>query len=166
MKKTDMSERASPAGTCLKFVHFIFRIIQLGASCVILGIYSYFLATLHNHGFTINTYLRSVEGISGVGVCYTAICILSLCCIGGFRFRILAWLAVLLDIAFTGAYAYVIWETRDGAQGCTGYVKTPFGNGDSNLQVQGPKGGGTALPSLHQACKLQTAAFSVSIIAT
>jgi hypothetical protein len=54
-----------------------------------------------------------------------------------------------------------------GASSCSGYVRTPFGNGVSSSSTinNAPDGGFTALPSLHEACKLNTAVFSVAIVA-
>jgi hypothetical protein len=153
------------AGLSIKLLQFFFRLVEFGCAAVILGIFSYYLATLHNHSLPINDYIRSIEGISGVAVLYTGCAIILLWCLGGFAF--FAFLAVLLDLAFIGGFIYVAYETRGGASSCTGIVNTPFGTGDvdTNNSVSDGSGGFTALPSLHTACRLQTAAFSVAIVA-
>lgn len=153
------------AGLSIKFLQFVFRLVEFGCAAVILGIYSYYLASLHNHSLPINTYIRSIEGISGVAVVYTACAVVLLWCLGGFTF--FAFLAILLDIAFVGAFIYVSYETRAGASSCTGIVNTPFGTGDadSDNTVSDGNGGFTALPSFHTACRLQTATFAVAIVA-
>lgn len=151
------------SGIALKSVQWVFRAVQFCASAIVLGIYSYYLATLSNHSLPISGYLRSVEGISGASALYTAVSLLLLCCLGGFRW--FAFLAIVLDIAFVGAFAYIAWETRHGVTSCTGQVVTPFGNGDANTKPTGGKDGVTALPELGSVCRLEKAAFAVSIVA-
>lgn len=147
----------------LKTVQWFQRAVQFCCCCIVLGIFSYYLATLSNHSLPISNYIRAVEGISGVGALYTALSLLLLCCLGGFGF--FALFAVALDVAFVGAFAFVVWETRNGAGSCDGNVETPFGNGDANSTPTAGKDGGTALPKLGMACRLETAAFAVSVVA-
>ena len=134
------------SGIALKSLQWVFRAVQFCASAIVLGIYSYYLATLSNHSLPISGYLRSVEGISGASALYTAASLLLLCCLGGFRW--FAFLAIILDVAFVGAFAYIAWETRHGVTSCTGQVTTPFGNGDAKTKPPGGKGGVTVLPEL------------------
>src|SRR5690349_13129538 len=117
------------SGIALKSLQWLLRAVQFCSSAIVLGIYSYFLATLSNHSLPITGYLRAVEGISGASTLYTAASLILLCCLGGFRW--LAFLAILLDLAFIGAFAFVAWETRDGIASCIGNVKTPYGEGDA-----------------------------------
>lgn len=149
-------------GFGLKFVQWFIRGIQFCCAAIILAIYSYFLATLHNHNLPIATSLRAVEGISGAGTLYTLLALLMLCCLAGHTLA--AFLAVLLDVCFIGAFIYVAVANKNGAGSCTGVLDTPFGKGQSASTVQADKGF-TKLPSFHTACRLQTASLAVAIIA-
>jgi hypothetical protein len=156
---------ARGGGIALKSLQLFLRFIEFCCAAVVLAIFSYFLATLNNHGLGINNYLRAVEGISGAAVLYTLIALVLLCFLAGFA--LFSILAILLDLAFVGAFIYVAWETRGGANSCRGIVNTPFGTGDANSpnNVPAPNGGVTLLPSFKQACQLNTACFSVAIVA-
>jgi hypothetical protein len=151
-------------GIALKSLSLFLRFIEFCCAAIILGIFSYFLATLHNHGLHIDTSIRAVEGISGAGVLYTIFALLLVCCLGGIAFFSL--LGMILDFCFTGAFIYVAWATRHGAGSCNGNVNTPFGSGNTYVDntVPNGKGGFTRLPSLHQACQLETACFAVAIV--
>ena len=94
------------------------------------------------------------------------------CFLGGFSF--FAFLAIVLDVLFIGAMIAIAVLTRDGASSCNGIVNTPLGNGPSNSKDPGYGNNGfgfgngenvTYAPNLHLACRLNTAAFAVSIIA-
>jgi hypothetical protein len=152
-------------GLALKSVSFFLRIIEFCCAAIILGIFSYFLATLHNHSLPIATYIRAVEGISGAGILYTVFALMLVCFLGGIAF--LSTIAMLLDLAFCGAFIYVAWATRGGASSCKGNVNTPFGSGNTSTgnSVASGSSGFTELPSLHTACKLETATFAVAIVA-
>ncbi|KAH8682906.1 hypothetical protein BGZ60DRAFT_524251 [Tricladium varicosporioides] len=152
-------------GLALKFLSWFLRAIEFGCAAIILGIFSYFLATLHNHELGIATWIRAVEGISGAAVLYTIFALLLVCCLGGIAF--ISLLGMILDLAFTGAFIYVAWATRGGASSCSGFVNTPFGSGNTNTNNRVASGadGFTRLPSLRTACKLQTATFAVAIVA-
>ena len=148
----------------LKGASMFLRIIEFCCAAIILGIFSYFLATLHNHGLHIDTYIRAVEGISGAAVIYTLFALLLVCCLGGIAF--FSILGMVLDLAFTGAFIYIAWATRGGASSCKGNVNTPFGSGNTNIDntVSNGNGGFTRLPSLKTACRLETATFAVAIV--
>jgi len=150
---------ARGAGLAWKSVSLFLRLIQLCCAIVILGIFSYFLAKLASNHVHIDTYLRAVEGISGAAVLYTLFALSLVCCLGGIV--IFSILGMVLDLAFAGAFAYVAYATRHGANSCSGFVRTPFGNGvvgtDSTVDSD--------FPSLRTSCKLQTATFAVSIVA-
>jgi hypothetical protein len=152
-------------GIALKFLQMFVRVIQFCCAALILSLYSYFLATLHNHNLPIDTYLRAVEGISGVAVVYTAVAILLVCCLAGFA--VTSGIAILLDIAFVGAFIYVAQANRGGASRCNGIVSTPFGTGPSDSQISQDDGHGgfTVLPNQHQACQMLSAVLAVSIVA-
>ncbi|KAG8666132.1 hypothetical protein FPOAC2_11227 [Fusarium poae] len=150
------------AGTALKFLQWFIRGIQFACAALILAIYSYFLATLHNHDLSISNKIRAVEGISGIAVLYTAAALLLLCCLAGRTLSSL--LAIILDVAFIGAFIYVAVANKGGASSCTGYLDTPFGRGQASNTAEGSDGF-TALPSYRTACKLQSACLAVSIVA-
>ncbi|CAF3443511.1 unnamed protein product [Fusarium graminearum] len=150
------------SGTALKFLQWFIRGIQFACAALILAIYSYFLATLHNHNLSISNKIRAVEGISGIAVLYTAAALLLLCCLAGRTLSSL--LAIMLDIAFIGAFIYVAVANKGGASSCTGYLDTPFGRGKAGNTAEGSDGF-TALPSYRTACKLQSACLAVSIVA-
>ncbi|CRK16881.1 hypothetical protein HYQ45_012541 [Verticillium longisporum] len=149
-------------GVALKFLQWFIRGVQFGCAAIVLGIFSYFLATLSNHNIHIATSVRAVTGISGAAVLYTIIGLVLLCCLAGRIFT--SAIAILLDLAFAGAFIYVAYANRHGASSCNGYVDTPYGRGRSAADVQGTDGF-TNLPSFRQACRLQSACFAVSIIA-
>jgi len=152
------------SGAALKFVQWFIRGIQFCCAGLILAIYSYFLATLHNHDLYIATWIRAVEGISGAATLYTAIGLLLLCCLAGLPFT--SFLAIVLDVAFAAAFIYVAVANRGGVGSCSGRVDTPFGSGNADTNVADDGNGGfTNLPSFHTACKLETACFAVSIVA-
>jgi hypothetical protein len=157
--------RGGGVGLALKGLQWFLRVIEFCCAALILGVFSYFLAALHNHGLNIDNYTRSIEGISGAAALYTLIGLLLLCFVAGMTFFSL--FAILVDLAFIGAFIYVAYETRSGAGSCSGTVTTVFGTGDVNGDSTVPSGNGgtTTLPSFKQACQLETACFSVSIVA-
>ncbi|KAM4056114.1 hypothetical protein HRG_003036 [Hirsutella rhossiliensis] len=134
------------SGLALKGLQWLVRGIQFLCAALILGVYSYFLAALHNHALSIPTSARAVEGIAGAAVLYTLIGLVLLCCVAGFLFT--SAIAILLDIAFVGAFIYVAVANKHGAGSCSGYLDTPFGSGH-----------------FRTACRLQTACFAVAIVA-
>lgn len=153
-----------PAGSGfgLKAAQWFIRGIQFGCAALVLGVYSYFLASLANHKLPISTSIRAVGGIAGVAVLYTLSALLLLCCVAGLTLT--SFLAVVLDVAFIGAFIYVAVANKGGASSCDGYVDTPFGKGKAADVVEGSDGF-TALPSFRVACRLQSACLAVSIIA-
>jgi hypothetical protein len=154
----------SKSGLALKAIQWFIRGIQFCCAGLVLAIYSYYLATLHNHGLEIATWIRAVEGISGIATLYTISALVFLCCIAGYPLT--SFLAIVLDVAFIGGFVYIAQANGGGAGNCKGYVNTPFGSGDSETTVvDNGHGGFTSLPSLHQACQLETACLAVSIVA-
>lgn len=142
-------------GVILRFFTLGIRIIQLLASAVILGIFSYYLAALAQNNQTIATWMKAVEGLSGAGTLYGLLGSLFVCCLGGLMF--FAFLGVVLDVCFVGAMIAIAVLTRNGTQSCSGKVNTPLGNGDAGDTA--PSG-----VSLQFACRLEKVAFAVSII--
>ncbi|KAK4127799.1 hypothetical protein N657DRAFT_678355 [Parathielavia appendiculata] len=152
------------AGMALRGTQFFIRSIQFCCAAIVLALFSYFLATLNNHGMHIGTWVRAVGGISGAAVVYTIFALLMLCCAPGRSFP--SFVMMMLDVAFVGAFIYVAAANRGGASSCNGEVDTPFGRGNADTNVvDNGSGGFTALPSLRQACKMETACLAVSIVA-
>jgi len=138
---------------------------------IILGVYSYFLSVQADRNVVIPRWQQAVEGISGAAVLYLIFAVVLTCCLGGVAF--FAFLALVLDVLFAGGMIAIAVMTRDGASSCTGRVQTPLGNGpaDSNGSF-GSNGFGTGngenltyAASLGSICRLNTAAFAVSIVA-
>ncbi|KAI1776304.1 hypothetical protein F4818DRAFT_440671 [Hypoxylon cercidicola] len=145
-------------GFALKLLQWFVRGIQFCCSALVLAIFSYFLAVLANRNLTIPTYTRAVEGISGIGVLYTILGLLLLCCLAGHPFT--SFIAIVLDICFIGSFIYVAIATRDGASSCTGTsINTPFGRGNAEDLINGQH------PTYRQACQMQSACLAVSIVA-
>jgi hypothetical protein len=154
------------SGICLRATQWLVRIIQFCCAAIVLGIFSYFLATLNNHDMHIGVWVRVVEGISGVGVAYTIITFIFICCASGRRFP--SFIMMVMDVLFIAGFIYIAVVTRGGASSCTGVVDTVYGRGnaDNNSLVDTDVSDAfTKLPSLRQACKMETATMSVSIIA-
>ena len=152
-------------GLALRSASTLIRILQFLASVLVLGIFSYFLASLAKHHLHIATYLRAVEGISGAAVLYTILAVVLTCFLGGITF--FAFLAIVLDVCFIGGFVAVAILTRAGAHSCRGTVSTPLGTGNAaSHQSDLTRGTNTIFkPSLGVACKLQKAVFAVAIAA-
>lgn len=151
-------------GVALRGTQFFLRTIQFCCAAIVLALFSYFLATLHNHDLPTSTWVRAVEGISGIAVVYTILALLALCCMAGRSFP--SFITMLLDVAFIGGFIYIAWANRGGASSCNGVVDTPYGTGNADTNVvDNGNGGFTALPSLRNACKMETASLAVSIVA-
>lgn len=145
------------SGLVLKALQWFVRTIQFLSSAVALALFSYFLAVASRHNYNIPTWAKAVEGISGIGVLYTLLGLLLLCCVAGHPFA--SAIAILLDIAFIGAYIYVAQANRGGASSCTGTVNTVFGTHSASDRL------GSGLPTYHQICQMHSAVLAVSIIA-
>lgn len=135
----------------------VFRVLEFCCAALILAIFSYYLANLHDHKLNIPTWEKAVEGISGAAVLYTIFAFLLVCCLGGVAFFSL--LAILLDFAFTGAFIYIAWATRNGVKGNRGVICTPLGCGNANMDVTGSS---IRYITAH---RMETAVFAVAIVA-
>lgn len=128
---------------------------------------SYFLSVLADRDLVIARNWKAVEGLSGVAVVYLIFAVVLTCCLGGISF--FAFLALVLDVAFCGAMIAIAILTRDGAHSCSGVVVTPIGTGYDYDKQGFDKGNGnnviTYAVTLGTACRLNKAAFAVSIIA-
>lgn len=151
------------SGIALKSLQWFIRGIQFCCTALILSLFSYFLAALHNHNIAIPTWVRAVEGISGAGVLYTLFGLLLLCCLAGHP--VTSSIAILLDLAFLGAFIYVAVANRHGASKCSGAPNTVFGQGASGNYPNSQKDGFTSLPTFGTACRMQTACLAVAIVA-
>jgi hypothetical protein len=154
-------------GAALKLFQTFLYAIEFCCAGIILGIYSYFLSVLADRDLPIYEWAKAVEGISGAAVLYTIFAVLLTCFLGGKTF--FAFLAVVLDILFCGAFIALAVLTRDGAHSCTGQVKTPLGSGNSSdKQGFGSSNNNgdqyTYASSLGTACRLNTACFAVAIL--
>lgn len=69
--------------------------------------------------------MRAVEGISGAAALYTLIAVILVCFLGGITF--FAFLGLLLDILFCGAFVAIAVLARGGARKCNG-ARSPLGN--------------------------------------
>lgn len=152
-------------GAALKLIQTGLYAIEFCCAGVILGIYSYFLSVLADRDAPIYTWAKAVTGMSGAAVLYTIFAVLLTCCLGGKTF--FAFIAIVLDILFCAAFVAIAVLTRDGADNCSGYVKTPLGNGQSSAK-QGFRSNGqgnqiTYSVSLGSACRLNTACFALAI---
>jgi len=88
-------------GLALKSLQWLLRLIEFICAGIVLGIFSYFLATLHDHSLHIDNYVRAVEGISGAAALYLIFGLVLVWCLGGVAF--FSFLGILLDLGFTGA---------------------------------------------------------------
>lgn len=140
----------------LKFIQWLIRGIQFGCCAVGLALYSYYLAEAARHDVTIPKWVRAIEGITGVGVLYTFLGLLLLCCLAGHPFT--SFIAIVLDIAFVGAFVYVAQANRGGAGACTGAIETPLGNGDADDSLND-------MPTYGTLCHMETAVFATAIVA-
>ena len=152
------------AGLALKSISWLFRGIEFCCAAIILGIFSYFLASLSNHHLHIDTWIRAVEGLSGAAVLYTLFALLLVFCVGGIA--IFSALGMFFDLAFLGSFIYLAYALRNGRYSCSGYVNTPLGSGNTNVvsTVSSGSGGFVVLPSLKTACRLQKACFAVALV--
>ncbi|KAI4101767.1 MAG: hypothetical protein L6R37_004795 [Teloschistes peruensis] len=132
------------AGVALRGVTTFLRSIEFLGSALVLGITSYWLGVLTHRNAALPTWMKGVEGMAGGAVIYTGFAVILTCFLGGFTF--FAFLAVLLDILFVGAFVAIAILTRGGGRSCSG---------SSPPSVLGP-GNRTS-------CRLETAVFAVAI---
>jgi hypothetical protein len=161
------------SSTVLKLIQTFFYAVTFCCAAVILAVYSYFLAVLAGNNLSIANWKNAVEGISGAAVVYLAFAVILTCFIGGIR--IFAFLAIILNILFAAGFIAIAVLTRDGVHSCSGNVNTPLGNGPASsgngfTVSRGSRYGFSQQPSanynpnLGLACKLNKAAFAVSIL--
>jgi hypothetical protein len=153
-------------GATLKLFQTLLYALEFCCAAIILGIYSYFLSVLADRNAPIYTWAKAVEGMSGAAVLYLIFAVLLTCFLGGKTF--FAFIAIVLNLLFCGAFVAIAVLTRDGAHSCKGNVSTPLGNGPaSSKQGFGSNGQGnqiTYAASLGTVCRLNTACFAVAIL--
>ncbi|KAL5118937.1 hypothetical protein ACEQ8H_003066 [Pleosporales sp. CAS-2024a] len=153
-------------GAILRFGATLIYALAFCCAAIILGIYSYFLAAQADRDVNIPRWQQAVEGLSGAIVLYTIFAVLLTCCLGGKK--IFAFLGILLDLLCCGAMVAIAVLTRHGASSCSGYVRTPLGNGDARLR-QGFSNNGRGdrviyAASLGTVCRLNKVCFAVAIV--
>jgi len=141
---------AKVVGAGLRAVATLFYMLDLLISAAILGIYSYYIATLHRHNQPIDTKWRAVEGLAGSATLYSIFAVLLTCFLGGMSF--FAFLGMSFDIIFCGAMIAIAVLVRQGAHTCNNnnYITSPLGSGTLS-------GNTTTGLSLEIACKLDLA---------
>ncbi|KAM3418436.1 hypothetical protein BST61_g4423 [Cercospora zeina] len=149
-------------GGFLRIFQTFLYLLAFCCAAVILGIFSYFLATIADRNGTIFTWVKAVEGISGAAVVYTIFAVILTCCLGGISF--FAFLAIVLDIAFVGGMVAIAILTRRATDSCDGVVTTPLGTFPALSTSDGFGGEFTYQVSQRTACRFQKACFAVSII--
>jgi hypothetical protein len=146
-------------GATLKLFQTLLYALEFCCAAIILGIYSYFLSVLADRNAPIYTWAKAVEGMSGAAVLYLIFAVL---------LTFFAFIAIVLNLLFCGAFVAIAVLTRDGAHSCKGNVSTPLGNGPaSSKQGFGSNGQGnqiTYAASLGTVCRLNTACFAVAIV--
>jgi len=146
--------------TALKLLQTFLYGLAFCCSAIILGLYSYFLATEKQHNVPIPQWQKAVEGMSGIGVVYTVFAIVLTCCLGGHPF--FAFLAIVLDVLLCAAFVAIAVMTRHG-RSCSGdFVNTPLGNGAPGSHTG--SNGAIYTPSLHTSCRLNQVCFAVAVI--
>jgi hypothetical protein len=146
----------------LKCLQWAFRGVEFGCSVVILGVYSYYLATMINHQIEVPASVKAVEGITAVGTIYTLLGLLLICCCAGHPAP--SFISLVMDLALAAAYIYVAVANRAGAGNCSsGTVDGPYGSGEAGAfpggATQGMTGiggvtGGVQMPTYGLACQL------------
>ncbi|KAJ4368789.1 hypothetical protein N0V83_005871 [Neocucurbitaria cava] len=153
-------------GAALKFGSTALYALEFCCAGIILGIYSYFMAVQADRDVHIAVWQQAVTGIAGAIVLYTIFAVLLTCFIGGKA--LFAFLGIVFDLLCCGGMIAIAVLTRDGAHSCTGNVKTPLGDGDSDSKEGfGSNDQGNQITysaSLGTTCRLNTACFAVAIL--
>ncbi|KAK4452293.1 hypothetical protein QBC34DRAFT_398301 [Podospora aff. communis PSN243] len=154
----------SGSGTALHALSLSLRTIQLLSSLIILSLTAYFLATLAAHNLPQPVSLRAVIGIATAAILYTALGILTRVCMRRRSIPVkpfTSMMSMVLDVAFAAAFIFVAAANKGGSASCeTGWVETPFGDGDVN--TGSPVDGG--LPGLGEGCRMVKACLAVGVV--
>lgn len=142
-------------GVLLKSNSSLIRALEFLISLFVLGTFSYYIGVIHKENLYVPIWIRAVEGIAGAAVIYTGLAVILTFFLGGVMF--FAFLGIVLDLLFCGAFIAVAILARDGAHSCSGRVSTPLGTGNSSgLGINGRH--------LNRICKLEKAIFAVAIV--
>lgn len=144
-------------GVFFKFGGTVARFLQFCSSIIIVGIFAYFVHNIRSSGYSTPRPWAAVLGISSAAAVYTLAGVLFTVCLGSSS--VFGNLAILLDIAFVGAFAYVAYATRGGAGRCRGFVYTPLGFGNADQET-----GLFVASDLRSACRYNRVAFAFAII--
>lgn len=147
----------SLSGIFLRFGGVINRILQFIFSIISVGIYAYFVSNIREAGFRPSNWTGAILGISSASAIYTLFGIVFTLCLGANFF--FGSLAIILDVAFIGAFIFVAYATRAARLSCSGYVATPLGAGPAGSET-----GLTIATSLRRACQMETVVFASAII--
>lgn len=148
----------------LKCLQWIFRGVQFCCAVAILGIYSYFLASLLNGNQTVSTTVKAVEGIAAIATVYALVGILCVCCCAGHPGT--SFIALVFDVGLIGAYIFVAVANKAGAGSCSGNTSSVLGSGNTSGASAGPNGI-VKLPGVSSeiACRLETACLAAACLA-
>lgn len=139
-------------GMLLKSGSSLIRALELLLCLFVLGTFSFYIGVIRHNGFKVATWNQAVEGIAAAAVIYTFFAVFLTFFLAGKS----AFIGIILDLCFCGAFIAVAILARDGARSCRGTVTTPFGIGkDSDLGVGGYH--------LNRICKLEKAIFAIAI---
>lgn len=152
----------------LKCLQWLARGVQFIASAVVLGITSYYLASLLRASLTVPTSVKAVEGIAAAATVYTALGVLFACCCCA----PVALLTAVVDVGLAAAFVYVAVANRGGASACSGSsVSTVYGSGAASATPSAGGGSGSdgsgvlGLPTYGMACRLETACLAAACVA-
>lgn len=147
----------------LKCIQWLFRGLEFICCVIILGITSYYLASMLKSNMTVPTNIKAIEGISAIGTLYTIIGMLLVCCCAGFPAT--SFIAMILDLGLAGAMVYVAIGYKEGAGSCSGSsVDTVYGTGDASA-TPGGSSSLIKLPTYSMACRLETACLAAACVA-
>ena len=146
----------SLSGIFLKFGGIFNRILQFLLSLVQMAIYAYFVSNIREAGYRVNDWTGAILGITTASTIYTLFGIVFTLCLGGNT--LFGNLAILLDVAFIGAYIFVSWATRAARHSCDGVVYTPIGAGSAAQST-----GLTVAGNLRRACQMEKVVFAFAI---
>ncbi|KAH8890661.1 hypothetical protein GQ53DRAFT_747384 [Thozetella sp. PMI_491] len=150
----------------LKCLQWLFVGIEFCCSVILLGVNSYFLATMVTHHMSVPTSIRAIEGISAVGTLYTALGILLVCACAGHPAP--SFISIIFAIALAGGYIYIAIANRAGASSCSGAsIDTVYGSGDAGATPSGDDGSGgiSGLPTYQRACQMEMASLIAACVA-
>lgn len=146
----------SLSGVFLRFGGTFLRILEFCLATIIMAIFAHFVDNIRDSGYRVGSSWIAVLSISAAAAVYTLFGVMFTLCLGGSMF--FGNLAIMLDVAFMGAFIYVAYTTRGGSDGCDGITYTPLGNG-----YVGSRTRRHVVSSLYRTCQLDTVCFSFAV---